>query len=250
MKQLPDDHFQRRLKDHQQVPPASAWHRIEKNLPGKYQATWIKVAAAVLLLFTASAVIWSVRDDGDEHRLADQQAVPDHNADRRADPADKPMEEQEATAKIDTPQTQERHQDVSSDQPAEQRNTSAERPQLPSTPRSMLAKNNPDSHDTARVQVGIDSLAAGAIAAVSAEETTDIDKPIKLVLDADEVRAKYLRNKSVADATESDTKTSGLKKLLDKANDISNQDPIGDLRQMKNDIFALNFQGKKRDQRK
>jgi hypothetical protein len=71
----------------------------------------------------------------------------------------------------------------------------------------------------------------------------------KLVLEADEVSAKYLRKNSVADATDDKTKTSGLKKLLDKAGDLkNNQDPIGDLRQMKDDIFALNF--KKRDQNK
>jgi hypothetical protein len=37
-----------------------------------------------------------------------------------------------------------------------------------------------------------------------------------------------------------------LRKLLDKAYDLKhNQDPLGDLRQKKNEIFALNFKNDK-----
>src|SRR5690606_25659464 len=65
-------------------------------------------------------------------------------------------------------------------------------------------------------------------APLTAEVDMNTDTPFKLVLEADEVQSKYLRKKSVAHATEEDAQPSGLKRLLDKANEISNQDHIGD----------------------
>jgi hypothetical protein len=54
------------------------------------------------------------------------------------------------------------------------------------------------------------------------------------------------KEKSGNDATPEDKKPSTLKKLLRKANELTNnQDPLGDLRQKKNEILALNFKSDK-----
>lgn len=244
MKQLPDDLFRRRLGNHKLTPPPSAWSRIEKNLPGSRKATWMKVAAAVLLLLAAPALIWSLREENNEPAIAEQQSAPDNDPAQRIDRNPNTNETQSTPAEVPS-------------MPKETPNAE------PSGPPADAVKNEPlpdhsaeriteniamDSGAGEQVEVAVDLNSADSLLSSSVAATEPV--PFKLVLEADEVQAKYLRKKSVADATQGDAKASGLKKLLDKANDISNQDPIGDLRQMKNDIFALNFQGKKRDQNK
>jgi len=79
---------------------------------------------------------------------------------------------------------------------------------------------------------------------------------MKIVITADE-SSKYLKKdfsaeKNVlAQATSEEKKTSTFKKLLEKAEDLAtNQDPLGDVRQMKDEILALNFKNEKRGQNK
>jgi hypothetical protein len=75
-------------------------------------------------------------------------------------------------------------------------------------------------------------------------------KKIKLQFSTEETN-KYLDENAVAQATSEEKKSSTLKKLLKKANDLkSNQDPFGDLREKKNEILALNFKNEKRGQNK
>ena len=63
---------------------------------------------------------------------------------------------------------------------------------------------------------------------------------------------EYLNKKELAQATSKEKKSSTLKKLLKKADDLTNdQDPFGELRQKKNEILALNFKtDKQRGQNK
>ncbi|NJM25281.1 MAG: hypothetical protein HC859_07115 [Bacteroidia bacterium] len=70
-----------------------------------------------------------------------------------------------------------------------------------------------------------------------------------ITLTVEEVNEKYLTKKTIADATTPEKKSSTLRKLLDKAYDLKhNQDPVGELRQKKNEILALNFKNDKRRQ--
>jgi hypothetical protein len=91
---------------------------------------------------------------------------------------------------------------------------------------------------------------AGIISPLSRDEeiaTTENKKGYKLIIEADEVNQKYLTKGSLVHATSREENPSGIKKLLDKAQDLkNNQDPIGDLRQLKNEILALNFQENKK----
>jgi hypothetical protein len=75
---------------------------------------------------------------------------------------------------------------------------------------------------------------------------------ISIVITATEADEKYLNKKSLADATSEEKKSSTLRKLLDTAYDLkNNQEPFGDLRQKKNEILALNFKSdKQRSQNK
>ena len=250
MKQLPDDHFRRRLKDHSLPPPPSAWSRIESNLPGTRRNTWIKIAAAILLLLTASALIVLMRDNNSKPQMvAEEQSLPKENPPHQTD-STVGSEGANESNRIPTEETLAAEETLQTrPDPPSARSTVTKDELLPDRTETRVAETTAtDSHDVVTAEPAPDANATTS--AVATKVPASAPAPFKLVLEADEVQAKYLRKKSVAHATDEDTKSSGLKKLLNKANDISNQDPIGDLRQMKDDIFALNFQGKKRDQRK
>jgi hypothetical protein len=56
-----------------------------------------------------------------------------------------------------------------------------------------------------------------------------------------------LNKNSLAEATPAEKKPSTFKRVLNKALELKhNQDPIGDLREKKNEILALNFKNEKR----
>lgn len=247
MKQSPDDRFRRRLKDHSLTPPAEVWSRIESNLPARRRHIWIKAAAAVLLLFTATALIFLMRDNNgtqpiaEDHILTETQPQPPATGSPTNAASDDhiiPSEETLTTAEAPP---------VKQETPVNRIPTAKEvlddhlNNSIAEVPRSV-----PDEAETTLLTPDTDADTAP----LTADAVMNADTPFKLILEVNEVQSKYLRKKSVAHATEEDAQPSGLKRLLDKANEISNQDHIGDLRQMKNEIFALNFQGKKRDQHK
>jgi hypothetical protein len=62
----------------------------------------------------------------------------------------------------------------------------------------------------------------------------------------------YLKKNAEGEATSGSRKTSTLKRVLQKASELKNndQDPFGDLRQMKNEILALNFKSEKQREQK
>ena len=102
------------------------------------------------------------------------------------------------------------------------------------------------------VETVAESLEVTDDQSIAVDETIaqdDTPKNFKLVIEAGEVNEKYLTKRTVAKATSQDDNSSGIKKLLDKANDLkNNQDPFGDLRHMKDEILALNFQSNKKQE--
>ncbi len=77
-------------------------------------------------------------------------------------------------------------------------------------------------------------------------ETSSAQNGIVLIYSAKEVNEKYLDKKALAQATSDNGKPSTLQKLLSKAYELkTTSSPMADLRQMKDEIFALNFRGEK-----
>ncbi|HEY4655779.1 MAG TPA: hypothetical protein VIH22_14755 [Cyclobacteriaceae bacterium] len=244
MNQLPDELFRKRLENLRTAPPSSAWTRIEGGLRRHQRGLWLKIAAAVLLLITASIFIWSLRDGSiREPLVAGKEPAPQQETLPQPPERVQPRLENDRMPEIAAEETT---QPAASAKLPPQNATSIRDRNVETIDKDMMAFTNPESSSG-----DPDSLIAVEPTRAS-EFVADVQPEVasyKLVLEADEVSAKYLRKNSVADATDDKTKTSGLKKLLDKAGDLkNNQDPIGDLRQMKDDIFALNF--KKRDQNK
>ncbi len=83
------------------------------------------------------------------------------------------------------------------------------------------------------------------VAPEAAHSSTPAIQNITLVFTAEEVD-EYLVKKEIAKATSDGKKTSTLMKVLKKASNLkNNQDPLGELRQKKNEILALNFKSEK-----
>lgn len=245
MKNLPDDIFRRKLEHLQTPPPPHAWEQIEKGMRRKRMTPWLAIAASLLLAITASALILTRQTDGDTPQIANrqppetQETQPSNN-DEVATPTERNTdtlaEDEPARHTRPVPGVADVRVEVAAETVADNTKPRAAEPSSPVEPDPAIDAGQP-------TEDSIPTMMATA-------PTQDDTAPVKIVLAADDVQSKYLKRKNNDHATEEVAKASGLKKLLDKADQIQDQDPIGDLRQMKNEILALNFQGKKREQHK
>ena len=123
--------------------------------------------------------------------------------------------------------------------------TPTEQPPSPGVSEDLqvLAVISPEEIENTATSVDevVDVVDADAVSnGVTTQQSTTI------VFSAEEVNEKYLTDKPVAEATSEAKESSTLRKLLDKAYDLkNNQDPIGDLRQKKYEILAMNFKHQK-----
>lgn len=245
MKQ-PDKLFRDKLHSYARPVSADVWQRIADNKNIRHRKyIWLKVAASLLLLAASSFLI-----------------LPYLSADRPT-----------ATAEDNSGRTG--TESTTNDQPV-----GPERPVPPKKEeelsRSPLADTKPQEKrerklpktNTAAPQAIVedyDAFREPVIAQVEEPEPepTDSDvaetineapvaqskqeaKNVTIVFTADEVNAKYLTKRIASGATPDEEETSTLRKVLDKAYDLKhNQNPLGDLRQKKNEILALNFKGDK-----
>lgn len=245
MKNIPDELFRRKLEHLQTPPPARAWEKIERGMRRKRITPWLAVAASLLLAVSASALIITQQMNSDRRDVAarnrpNTQTTPDTSSNKEVLPQPEQNTKTPAVNRA-TPQVN----------PV---------PEAPATSESIpdetvAANNTPPVNDTMpdvdnETKIDASEAIEDSIPTMIAEASDDDRTSVKIVLEADAVQARYLKKKSRGDATDEVAKASGLRKLLDKAEQIHNEDPIGDLRQMKNEIFALNFSGKKRDQNK
>ena len=80
--------------------------------------------------------------------------------------------------------------------------------------------------------------------------TPEVSRAVVITYSAAEVNERFLK-KNLVDATSEEKKQSGIQKLLTLAADIKNtSNGLGDLREKKNEILALNFHDDKRGQNK
>jgi hypothetical protein len=248
MSQQPDDIFRRRLEDLQTPPPAGAWSRIENGLGKRRGSLWLKVAAALALLFIASFVFWSIRENRNpEHAIVNNDRS--FSQDSVRTPVDR--------SKTETEKSYDTRQQTTDPVLLAQQHA---KPKVNAKQTTVIlpqrSSDNTEEEVTDDTGTALDQAEVISEAALTPPHLPDTLQSgvasFKLVLKADEVSKKYLDKNSLADATDGKPKASGLKKLLDKANDLrNNQNPFGDLRQKKNEILALNFQGdRKHDQNK
>lgn len=247
MDQQPDKLFRGKLKDYKMPAPAGSWNRIAGNIRKKNNlGIWLKAAAAILLLAVAGILLFPTQDEPVKKVMAEKVTPPEKEEKtsriNEVPPAENPapplpdkktLVPDKKKSEVRTKSTQ-RKDTVA---PATLQRVNENKPPLASA--EIVRKENPEE----------------SIAVMNepvAEPATENDRSITLIYSADEVNEKYLNKNAVAEATSDGKPSSTLRKLLDKAYDLKhNQDPLGELRQKKNEILALNFRSdKQRSQNK
>jgi hypothetical protein len=246
MKQQPDNFFREKLEGFQRPAPAGAWDRIESRLEKKNKVSgiWWKIAASLLLL--ATLTYWLLPETGTstEQTLAQSETAPSVPEVKTNKPTGQ-----------EVPVQNSKEPDIVSDKKVSQReknlNQKNKTTKIKIKPTLEHKQKTPDSfEDTADLNNVI--LQQESVTPTVADTSDPMlqEKNITLKFSAEETN-RYLNKNTLAQATSEGKKSSTLKKLLKKANDLkSNQDPFGDLREKKNEILALNFKNEKRGQNK
>ncbi len=245
MNQHPDKLFREKLEGYQKPAPASAWEKIAAAQSKKNDKwLWLKIAASIAFIAVIGYMSWP---EPKTENLSHESSI-------------KPSEEKTSEQ---VPPVNEKMADVKTE--TTQQAASSDKPSTPVSNRKSIGKKmSPPKDDVQNLNVAEttkeetlplrnetkeDIALVEPVIQPKIEDTSVAAQPepqkITLVYTAKDVE-EYLDKKSLAEATSDSKKSSTLKKLLKKANDLTNnQDPFGELRQKKNEILALNFKNEK-----
>lgn len=255
MNQQPDKFFREKLEGFQKTAPALAWEKIEAGLDKKNnKGLWLKIAAAVLLLATATFVLWSYRNTSEQTqqtavREIEKKVSPEQEIISAQQPvADNQVESSHVESnpvkeKVTSPKSKVNQYKLKI---TSQDNVVA----IQQVADDKEVKNDVPENVEPEIVTPVEAIVESDPVVADNSSSEDAES-INLVYSAEEVNDKYLDKVALAKATSSQKKPSTFRKLLDKAYDLkNNQDPFGDLRQKKNEILALNFKSEKRSQNK
>lgn len=235
MKQPVDSLFHKKLKNFQVEAPSSAWDRIDSNL-GKQKSPffWIRIAASLLILFVVGYSIFSTRT---------KTALP-IAAVEETEPKEKLTTIVETQANLPTQeidQKQEVQQSLLASENSNKKiNTSTTSPKLVA-PQQI---ETPENTFTENVLIAGNTTIEAA--PLPDEKKYEPINTTTILISSEEANAKYLNEPFIADATPENKKSSKLRDLFEKAQDM---DPIGEIRQLKNEVLALNFKSEKKGER-
>ena len=259
-----DSLFKNKLEKLERQPSADVWSKIEAQTQQKKPVwLWMKIAAAILLVLVSGIVLWNTTqneistgkmpviaeseqnstntDEIDNSNTTDEIS----NTEKIAEPNTQPIVESEDIKPIEPIQNAE-----SNDAPlVANNNTMASNEQvieqLPevneinekTSPEALIAENNTND-------ATIENRTASEQQA--AEGTT-------LVFNIEDFKkTEVATNTSTSDKPEETTSTSkkGFNKVLDLVKELKGDAGIGDLREAKNEVFALNFKKEGNDNSK
>jgi hypothetical protein len=246
MNRQPDKLFRDKLHGYQSPASAQAWNRISVNLQKKNnRVLWLKIAASVLLIAAGGILIFPF-DAGLPGKVAVEKSNTPAKAERlsvQEIPALKPghPEKRTASAKDAKKTPTARVTDIAN---IKTKDTAHDRVKLsPEQPPVGIADESLNTGVNTLVMTDHDS---GDPANGSTPITKRQGERVTIIFSADEVNQKYLDKNAIVEATSKGKGPSALKKLVDKAFDLKhNQDPLGDLREKKNEILAFNFKNEK-----
>lgn len=251
MKQQPDKLFQEKLFNHIRTAPTAAWEKIESKLEKKSSGFfWYKIAASILLICTAAVLIFK----HDVRPLSPSIAEVNTNSSSPATigntrPQEPSLQEPEIEKSTWINKDTEVLNSVSQTTRQEPKRKVASKDKLLHFTADIVVPAPPVNNEVVSVTGELIHQPVPVILISSIP--TQTSNSVTLVMSTKETD-EYLLDKSRAEATTAHKKTSGVKRLWKKASDLkTNQDPFADLRQKKNEIFALNFiSDKKRDQKR
>ncbi len=251
MNQQPDKFFHEKLHGYQKPVSPKAWSKVADNLEKKRRGIiWMRAAAAVALLATAGILLYPPTPDPAsliaKSKTPEQQAETSTPTKRDTAIDQQPIAQEKRDRSVVIPD-----ETPSRTQATKPRMRVPKEPQVnPSVHEPKIAEAVEETAETTPLHV----LADNAVAILE-EKTADTinnnESPqnVTIIFTTEEVNEKYLAKNTDAEATPTSEETSGLKKLLDKAYDLKhNRDFLGELRQKKNEILAMNFKNDKHTQ--
>ena len=244
MNQQPDKLFRDKLEGYQRPAPASAWEKIAAAQSKKNDKwLWLKIAASIAFVAVAAYVLFPESKVADVSKKQSNVPAEEKSSEQAANTAKESTQDikTEATtpstaSNIKPNPTTNKEKAIKKITPAKEQNE----PLIATVPQP--AQNDPEAQVGESV-ASVETDAEPQVEVVPNE--TKANSHITLTYSAKDVE-EYLDKKSLAEATSDSKKSSTLKKLLKKAEDLTNnQDPFGELRQKKNEILALNFKNEK-----
>lgn len=236
MDQQPDKLFRDKLQGYDSPVPPQAWSRVSSNVGSRHRTTWWLSAAAVALIGSAAMLLYPLRKESAQ--LAETAT--------RVPPREQPPTINERNETV-----AEQKQAITKTERVAEERAAGEHPsgkQISARPKRMQAKVEqtqlpvvtlPEPQPVAIAKE--ESMPPSVIDETNAKKNSD-RKTITIVFSAKEVNEKYLSKQDPVHATSAEEEASTLKNMLDKAYDLThNQSPLGELRQKKNEILAMNF---------
>lgn len=235
MSQQPDKFFRDKLRHYQKPVSPGAWQRVSQQVNKSHNGKlWLKVAAAVLVLALAAVFVFTI--DIKEREMI---ATSVGSAEKETPTApDKSVNENPGTEKAEEKGAAQATVQQKADMPERVEKKSL-RPV-----RAVVAPVEPITpvENSQKSEYPVTQITS--VPAVT--DTESKSKRVTIMFSAKEVNEKYLTKKEGSEATSEEKESSTLKKVLDKAYDLThNQDPMGELRQKKNEILAMNFKNEK-----
>jgi hypothetical protein len=240
-----DQLFRDKLNQHERPYHGQGWERIEKSLQSEKKpfAFW-KVAAAIALTLGFAYGLFHLVDDKPMQLVE----IPSHQQDKAPIKKEPSKNETSVATKKDSTtvapkkdqQTKELKENKIDKTPSTKRNSQLPMNDLFNAPSTALVTEKPiliEEHNTTET----------AIAQLDIEKQTT-KSSTKIVLTLDDTN-KFLSQPASRNATSENVSSSTLEMAVAKAKDLkNNHDPLAELRQIKNDILALNFKNKNVEQ--
>jgi len=259
MNQPLDNFFREKLERVHKPAPSAAWDRIDAGLEGRQRKSlWLKIAASALIVAAGSFILWPREQGADRMHIVERShktPLPQSSPEQRGqEPTSAPAPSSPAVAMTPPsaikPQLKKQRQATPHKENAPVLSYPDQQPVAYETHEAPQTSMQPSPiHDPATAVQPVPTSADVVLAQAETEEETD--RAVTLVYTADEINEKYLDKEALEKATSAQKKPSTFRKLLEKAYDLkNNQDPMGGLRQKKNEILALNFKSEKRSQNK
>lgn len=235
MNQQPDELFRQKLEGFKKPAPATAWEKIAAAEHKKtHKGLWLKIAASLLLVTLVIYTRWQDTPVNEKvSGLINEAPVVQPNITSLP-----PRENNDAT---ETKSQKETAIPLKKSAPS----SIAKAEQLKTVVVSDMNSNGTETIAMSTQEIDMESPSEYTDSTLLESIYLQSSENITMVFTAKEVN-EYLEKKELTEATDDTKKPSTWKKLLKKANDLTNnQDPFGELRQKKNEILALNFRNEK-----
>jgi hypothetical protein len=251
-----DKFFKEKLGTFERSVPASAWNKVERNIGAKgTQGLWLKIAASVAIFTAIFLLAYNFTNDSSKTIAGNsvESSIDNTRIEKKKTPnAGTVTTPDEGNPEVPKNKTAEKVQKKKQAKNTNAKDLSSQKLEMKNVQPSQNLVSHHNTQGPATVQQSelVPAIEEEVIAIAEVpnlnETGSENEKSVTLVYSAEEVNAKYLNKNTMAEATTDPKKSSTLRKLLDKAYDLKhNQDPVGELRQKKNEILALNFKNEK-----